>query len=226
MSNVVRLVNGGTIQVRTGVIQGIGPQGPRGVAGVQGQQGEQGPVGETGPMGQILQIQGRTMVGTNNPVAANTDTVIAFGSVGYDDLNCFTSTSNITFAAAGDYLLSAWLRFDQNTPKPVALWFAIAGTIIAATSTPTDSANPTYLSLTTSHRASAGDVANVLVKSGSATAVSLGACTVTRVGSGPPGPVGPQGPQGNQGAIGATGAAGPPGTANAGFTKYSDLLPH
>ena len=33
---------------------------------------------------------------TNNPVAANADTVIAFGSVAYDDLSCFTSTANIT----------------------------------------------------------------------------------------------------------------------------------
>jgi len=228
MANVVRLVNGGTIQVRTGVIQGIGPQGPRGVAGPQGVDGDQGPVGETGPMGQILQLQGKTNVGTNNPIAANTDTVIAFGSVSYDDLSCFTSTSNITLSAAGDYLLSAWLRFDANTPKPVAMWFSVASTIISAISTPTDSVNPTYLNLATPYRAAAGDVVNVMVKSGSPTAVGSGggACTVTRVGSGPPGPEGPVGPQGNQGAIGATGAAGPPGTANAGFTKYSDLLPH
>src|SRR3954464_13278331 len=106
MANVIRLVNGGTLQVRTGVIQGIGPQGPRGSVGAEGQQGDQGPVGETGPMGQIIQIQGRSMVNSANPLAANTDTAITFGSVTYDDLSCFTSISNITLVAAGDYLLS------------------------------------------------------------------------------------------------------------------------
>jgi hypothetical protein len=226
MSNVVRLVNGGTIQVRTGVIQGIGPQGPRGVSGPAGIDGPQGPVGETGPMGQILQFQGRTNVGTNNPIAANTDTSIAFGSVTYDDLGCFTSTSNFTFVAAGDYLLSAWLRFDDAAATSRELWFAVAGTTIARTTRMAVTGAGFYVDLAHPYRATAGQVMNVFARSGTATAVSLGACTVTRIGSGPPGPAGPTGPQGNQGAIGATGAAGPPGTANAGFTKYADLLPH
>ena len=63
MANVVRLVNGGTIQVKTGVLQGVGPQGPRGYVGPQGPQGEQGPVGEQGQIGQILQQATRTTVG-------------------------------------------------------------------------------------------------------------------------------------------------------------------
>ena len=110
MANVVKLVNGGAIQVRTGVIQGIGPVGPRGVAGVQGQQGEQGPTGETGPMGTIKQVQGRTEVGTTNAMAANTDTVIAFGDIKYDDPSCFYTAANILLRDVGDYMLSVWLR--------------------------------------------------------------------------------------------------------------------
>jgi hypothetical protein len=226
MPNVVRLVNGGSIQVRTGVIQGIGPQGPRGVSGPQGIDGDQGPVGDAGPMGQILQMMGRTNVGTNNPVAANTDTTMAFGSVAYDDFSCFTSTSNVTLTAAGDYLLSCWLRFDDAAATAREIWFGTGGTTIARTTRVAGTGAPYYVDLTHPYRAAAGAVVNVFARSGTATAVSLGALTVTRLGSGPPGVAGATGPQGIQGAVGPTGPAGPSGTASSGFTKYSDLLPH
>jgi hypothetical protein len=226
MANVVRLVNGGSIQVRTGVIQGIGPQGPMGVAGNQGADGPQGPVGDPGPMGQILQLMGRTSVATNNPVAANTDTVIAFGSVAYDDLSCFSSTSNVTLTSPGDYLLSVWVRFDDAAAGYRDIWFATGGTLIARGSRANTPGQPCYANLAQPYRAVGGEVVNVLVRAGQATAVSLGALNVTRVGSGPPGPAGPVGPQGPIGATGAQGPVGAPGTANAGFTKYGDLLPH
>jgi hypothetical protein len=35
-SQVTRLESGGMIQIRSGVIQGIGPQGPQGTTGPQG----------------------------------------------------------------------------------------------------------------------------------------------------------------------------------------------
>lgn len=226
MSNVIRLVNGGAIQVRTGVLQGIGPQGPRGLVGQDGPQGEQGPVGDQGPMGQILQLMGKTSVGTNNPVAANTDTTMAFGSVTYDDLSCFTSTSNITLTAAGDYLLSAWLRFDDAAAGSRELWFATGGTTIARATRASVAGAPFYVDLAYPYRAAGGEVVNVFVRASAATAISLGSLNVTRVGSGPPGPQGPVGPQGPIGATGAAGPAGPAGAANSGFSKYGDLLPH
>lgn len=226
MSNVVRLVNGGAIQVRTGVLQGIGPQGPRGLVGPGGPQGEQGPIGETGPMGQILQMAGRTNVGTNNPITANTDTMMAFGSVSYDDLGCFTSTSNITLTAAGDYLLSCWMRFDDAAAGYRDLWFSAASTVIARSSRGSVAGNPFYANLAFPFRAAGGEVVNVYARAGAATAISQGAMSVTRVGSGPPGVQGPVGPAGSVGATGPAGPPGPAGTANSGFTKYSDLLPH
>lgn len=226
MTNVVRLVNGGAIQVRTGVLQGIGPQGPRGLVGPGGPQGEQGPIGETGPMGQILQMMGRTNVGTNNPIAANTDTMMAFGAIAYDDLSCFTSTSNITLTAAGDYLFSCWMRFDDAAAGSRELWFATGGVTIARATRASVAGAPFYVDLAHPYRAAGGEVVNVYARAGAATAISMGALNVTRVGSGPPGV---QGPAGVQGSVGATGPAGPPGpagSANSGFTKYSDLLPH
>jgi hypothetical protein len=225
MSNVVRLVSGGSIQVRTGVIQGIGPQGPRGVAGPQGPDGEQGPVGDTGPQGQILQLQGMSTVATNNPLSSGADTVIAFGSVSYDDLSAFTSTSNITLTAAGDYLLSAWLRFDAATATKREVWFQTGATTIARKSVMADT-GIFYVDLAMPFRAAGGEVVNVHALSGVATGVSQGSVSVTRVGSGPPGPVGPQGIQGPIGATGAQGPQGVAGTANAGFSSYALLLPH
>lgn len=225
MSNVVRLTNGGAIQVRTGVIQGIGAQGPRGVAGPQGIDGAQGPVGEVGPQGQILKMQARTSVSTNNPIAAATDTLVNFGSVGYDDMQGFSNTA-FTFPADGDYMLSCWLRFDDAAATVRELWFTVASTTIARTSRMAGTGAPFYVDLAFPYRALTGEVANVLVRSGSATGISLGSWSVTRVGSGPPGEAGPVGPQGPVGATGAQGPTGAPGAANSGFTKYADLLPH
>lgn len=227
MANVIRLVNGGSIQVRTGVIQGIGPQGPTGPVGPQGPDGEQGPVGAQGPTGQILQMQGRTTFASNNPLTANTDTALSWGSVTYDDLSCFTSLSNITLTAAGDYLLSAWVKFDAVTGTTNRdLWFAIAGTTIARSTRTAIASTDMYVDLSHPYRASGGQVVNVLARTGTATGISVGSLTVTRIGSGPPGPKGDVGAQGPVGATGSAGPAGPSGTANSGFAKYSDMLPH
>jgi hypothetical protein len=158
-------------------------------------------------------------------LAANTDTAISFGTVPYDDLLCF-SLSAATLTAPGDYLLATWLRFDVGTATTREVWFAVAGTTIARKTVVANATVPMYLDLAFPFRAAGGEVVNVLARSGVATAISMGAWTVTRIGSGPPGPIGPQGIQGAVGATGAAGPAGPSGTANSGFVKYADLLPH
>jgi hypothetical protein len=164
-------------------------------------------------------------VATNNPLSSGADTVIAFGSVSYDDLSAFTSTSNITLTAAGDYLLSAWLRFDAATATKREVWFQTGATTIARKSVMADT-GIFYVDLAMPFRAAGGEVVNVHALSGVATGVSQGSVSVTRVGSGPPGPVGPQGIQGPIGATGAQGPQGVAGTANAGFSSYALLLPH
>jgi hypothetical protein len=229
MANVIRLVNGGSIQVRTGVIQGVGPQGPTGPSGSQGPDGEQGPQGVPGPIGQILQKSGKTAVQTNNVIAANTDTAIAFGSVTYDDFSAFLgSTSVVTLPENGDYLLSVWLKFDAVAGATLRdLWFLTGGNILARSSRTAIASTDMYCNLTHPYRvAAAPETFTVLVRSGTATGISIGQLTVTRVGSGPQGVAGPQGLTGATGATGATGPAGPTGTANSGFIKYGDMLPH
>jgi len=227
MSNVIRLVNGGSIQVRTGVMQGIGPQGPRGVAGPQGSDGPQGIQGDAGPMGQILQRQGHATIASNNPLGANTDTLISWGSVDYDtDLGCFgPGNSNITLVAAGDYMLSAWLRFDAAAAAKREIWFMVGATLIARKSVIADT-GIFYVDLSHPYRATAGDIVNVYARTTTATGVSLGSMAVTRMGSGPPGIQGPTGPQGATGATGAAGPTGPAGSASSGFATYALLLPH
>jgi hypothetical protein len=226
MANVVRLVNGGAIQVRTGVIQGIGPQGPRGVAGPQGLQGEQGPVGPAGPLGQILQSQGLGNVAANHPCTANSDVTVNFGgSIAYDDLSAFSGI-NVTLTATGDYMLSCWVRFDAGAIGYRDLWFQTGSTTIARTTRwAGDASNAYYVDLAFPYRATGSNIINVHVRSGTVSAVSMGSMAVTRMGSGPKGDQGIQGPQGAVGAQGIQGPAGPTGSASGGFTTYADLLP-
>ena len=94
MANVVRLNNGGVIQVRTGVLQGIGPIGPRGLVGPAGPQGETGPQGDTGPMGGISQYLSKAKVSATTGLAPDVNTLLAFSTVVVDELSAFkTSTA-------------------------------------------------------------------------------------------------------------------------------------
>jgi hypothetical protein len=227
MSNVVRLVNGGSIQVRTGVMQGIGPRGATGPAGPQGPQGDQGSIGETGPMGQILQSMARASVASTFPVAANTDTTAVWGAVAYDDLSTFISSSNVVLTVPGDYCISAWVRFDDAVAGLREIWFTSGGATVARSSRTSQVGQPFFVDIAHPYRAAGGDTVNVWVRSTQATNVGQGAITVNRIGSGPQGPIGPVGPIGPPGIQGLQGVAGPGGNAaTSGFTTYTQLLPH
>jgi hypothetical protein len=227
MGNTVRLINGSTIQVRTGVIQGIGPTGPRGPVGEPGPRGDQGVQGEVGPPGQILQIASRAIVTVSQPLAANTDTVMSFGSSLYDDLLAIGGMSNIVLANAGDYLLCAWLRFDAAAAGGLRdVWFAQGTNIVARSSRTTVAGSQIYADITHTFRAVGGEVLNVLARADVATAVGNGAVSVTRTGSGPKGDVGPAGIQGPIGATGAQGIQGIPGSGGGAYSSYAALLGH
>ena len=229
MANVVKLVNGGAIQVRTGVIQGIGPVGPKGVKGDPGVQGEQGPTGDTGPMGQILSVQGRTVVTTTNNLAANTDTVIAFGGIDYDQqTSFFQSSSNIVLTDPGDYLLSVYLAFNDAAAGSRSVWFqSVPNGLIAQSTRMSVAGAAFYVDLSFPWRVKAGnEMINVLARSAAALNISAGALTITRVGSGPVGPQGLQGIQGPVGATGGKGDPGPQGSPGGAYATYNSLVGH
>jgi hypothetical protein len=228
MANVVRLVNGGQIQVRTGVLQGIGPEGPRGVMGLQGIQGVQGIQGDPGPIGQILNRAALTRIAIPNTITAAVDTLVNWGSVLYDDfggsgasgVGFSTSNTGFTMAQAGDYQFSSWLRFDDGPATAREIWFQVGSTLIARKSVMAGSGAQFYIDLTFPYRAAAGETVSVYCRAGSNSNVGAGAWGVVRTGSGPQGPVGPPGPQGLQG------QKGDDGDANSGFATYAEMLPH
>lgn len=229
MPNVIRLNNGGVIQVRTGILQGVGPVGPKGPRGDVGLTGPEGPQGETGPMGAISQYLSSTKVGATTSVGADADTIVSFGSVIADDLNAFTSASNISPAEIGDFQISVWVRFDVPANPgdgSRALWLqSSVENTLCRDQTLAVPDEPTYLSLSWAHRTVAGEVLNVYVRSGDdlSVGVSAGGISLVRIGSGPQGAVGPQGEQGPVGPAGPQGPQGDPGSAGGAYTTYGDL---
>lgn len=228
--NVIRLVSGGKIQVRTGVLQGIGPQGPRGLIGPAGPDGPQGTQGETGPIGQILQVMARANINSTTTCAADTDVNVAFGDVDYDDLSVCTSSTNFTTVEAGDYQFSIWVAFNLGADagdgeRDIWLQSTTNGTVARINHIAVADA-ATHLNLTYPVRAAAGEIFNVKARSGDNLSVGIttGAITVARIGSGPVGATGPTGPTGPQGIAGPTGPTGATGSGGHHAT-YADLLP-
>lgn len=216
MANIIRLVNGGKIQVRTGVLQGVGPAGPDGPVGPQGPDGPTGPQGEQGPIGQILQIQTEARVSGNTVVTAETDTMVAFGSVSHDDLGMATSSVLFTTQDAGDYLFTIWVGFEETNSFDLTL---VSDSVVIAAS----SHEGKYGAMSYAYRAESAQQFRVYVRALDDDSVSSGAISITRTGSGPVGPQGNQGIQGVQGVQGAPGPQGPAGNASAGFATYADL---
>jgi len=228
--NIIRLTNGGSIQVRTGVLQGVGPVGPRGQVGPPGPDGPAGPPGESGPPGQIIQRQAKFIASGTTALNPDTDTLVAFATTDYDDIGSATSTTSFQLPELGDYQLNVWLRFAlpanaADDVREVALVSDLNGEI-ARTSVPATVGRETYVSLSFPHRATqAGEVIQVFARSGDDLALNIdaGALAITRTGSGPKGDPGPQGPQGLTGAQGIQGPQGDPGSAGTGYATYAEL---
>lgn len=231
MTNMIRLVNGGTVQVRTGVIQGVGPDGPRGLVGPEGPQGPRGDVGPVGPAGSVSQYHARRVIGTAVTIPPSTDTNITWGGTTFDDMGLFTTTANQTFAEAGDYQINVWLRFDL--PANAADGFrdawlvSTANGILARATVPAVVGSQTYVNVCTSTRVVPGEIITVRARSTDdlSVAIGAGAIAVVRIGPGARGETGPQGPQGLVGPAGPAGPPGATGSAGSGFGTYADLLP-
>jgi len=229
MANVVRLNNGGVIQVRTGVLQGIGPVGPRGLTGPEGPPGPEGVQGDTGPMGAITQYLSTASVSATVAVGPDTDTLVAFGSVRYDDLSAFQSSTLIAPQSTGDYVVSAWARFDKPTntgDSRRSLWLQsnLNSTLIRVQELAVAD-DATYVNFTWPVRLDSGETLQVYASHSDdlSVGISAGAVSLVRVGAGPQGAPGPQGPKGDVGPAGPQGPQGPAGSAGGTYATYGNL---
>lgn len=223
-SQVVRLESGGMIQIRTGVIQGIGPSGPVGATGPQGETGPTGPQGVAGPTGSVAEFSSN-FTATSQSLAATTITSgaptaftnITFGTVNWDDLSTQQSTTNFTFTAGADYNVV----FELYFPKPSgsgtgfrAIQAVYNSVVMATVAVPANTGIYTQLSLPVIIRSTSGShVLNFKAAHNEVSSLSVtGKLQISRTGPGVQGDQGTQGIAGPQGDQGIQGPAGPAGS--------------
>ena len=235
MSSVLRAPNGSKVQVRTGVMRGVGPQGP---IGPQGPAGAAGPAGPTGPPGTV------------NDVNTNTQSLAA---VGVADDNWYDAAVG-GLSPINNQVLSFIDDYQFQFKDPNGAYLVIVntryqpthGTGVTGTSTGTRrcriaDAGGTQLGRLIDSIAAApfGETAfaiadiirnpdpskiyKVQLRSHDdiATTNDLRNLQVIRIGSGPAGIAGPIGPAG---ATGPQGPTGPTGSAGGGYTTYNALI--
>lgn len=219
MSNTVRLIGGGAIQVRTGVLQGIGPQGPTGPVGLTGPQGPQGVQGQVGPAGSVSQFQTCVLKSSSQSLPQNSDTQVSFSTVSYDDLTAAASSTVFTIANPGDYEFSTWVEMAVAAGGVSgfrALWIqgASGGELLGRTQQAGIVGASNYLNITGRVRVSTTTSFNIWARQSDDESINItqGRLVITRVGPGPTGPQGPQGNQGVPGPQGLQGIQGVPGT--------------
>jgi hypothetical protein len=170
------------------------------------------------------------VIGTAVTIPPSTDTNITWGGTTFDDMGLFTTTTNQTFAEAGDYQINAWLRFSTANAADGYrdAWLeSNANGILARATVPAVVGSQTYVNVCTSTRVVSGEIITVRARSTDdlSVAVGAGAIAVVRIGPGARGVIGPQGPQGLVGPAGPAGPTGATGSAGSGFGTYADLLP-
>lgn len=229
-SQIIRLGNGDTIQVRTGTVQGVGPQGPTGPTGSAGPEGPQGEQGEQGEIGYV--DESATFVQSTAPyqsVAANVDTLIEFNDVIMDDFTSRQSVSTFKLPL-GNYTFYVCVGFNRSsgTQEGSRILRALTNSDIqwATSCQGSELGSVTYLTLSGALYITDPETEiSFQVQHNDSVTLSLEPSKVwiSRVGAGATGPEGPEGPQGPVGATGATGAAGPAGTIGDNNTTFGDI---
>lgn len=235
-SQVVRLTTGDVIQVRTGVIQGIGPQGPVGPTGPKGDTGAVGPQGAPGPAGSLLAYS-TLVLATAQPIASagvtsnvmNGYTAMAFATVDHDDLSAAKSTTNFSFLAGADFLLTTHVMFYKQTSvngsgsRSIRLYKNAV--VVSEVTVPASTLVHTSAEMTMGVRStSVTDVYQIRVAHNDTAALSVdGNMWINQIGPGPKGDQGLQGIQGSVGQIGPQGPIGPSGSIATNTTTYASL---
>jgi collagen type VII alpha len=227
-SSVVRVSSGDTIQIRTGVVQGIGPQGPTGPTGPPGQQGDLGPQGNEGPTGSVGEYV--TLVrGSVQSIAAATNSLITFDQVVKDDYSAVQSVTNFK-PGLGNYYVVASTSFTKQSSVSASgsrvIRVLVDDVVVAGNSSSAAPSVPTELSVNVG--VSITNVNSIIKiqayqdEGGSVTLqLNNSRMWLCRTGSGPQGvqgPVGPIGPIGPVGPAGPTGPAGPGANSTTTFT--------
>jgi hypothetical protein len=213
------------VQIRTGVIQGIGPQGPTGATGPKGETGDTGPQGVPGPTGGVAEFStyataasqalAATTVTSNYPTAF---TNVTFGTVVRDELSAVQSGVNFVLTAGADYFVSARIRFYKQAAVDATGFRAIQavynGTVIAENIVIPPAKVDSIFALDFAYRStSSSHVLNIKVAQNDTATLNIsGTLWINRTG---PGAQGVQGDQGIQGPIGPQGIQGPIGPAGA-----------
>lgn len=234
-SQVIRVSSGETIQVRTGVIQGIGPQGPRGATGPRGEEGPQGPQGIPGPTGYVTDFSSRFLASnqsvSSTGVTSNlptTFTTMAFATVERDELNAQTSSTNYD-VAAGDYQGTVYVRFEKQVSVNASGFRAVQvvynGTVINSVIVPANTLVHTDICVPFEFRSvSSSHTFNVKVAHNEGVSLSVnGNLWFNATGPGVQGPQGPAGPAGATGSTGAQGPVGPAGTIATNTTTFANI---
>lgn len=235
-SQVTRLESGGMIQIRTGVIQGIGPQGPTGATGPQGETGATGPQGVPGPTGAVAEFSSQftaasqslalTTVTSNYPTAF---TNITFGTVVRDELAAQTSTVNFVLTAGADYNLVCEVRFYKQTSVNGTGFRAVQAVynsvVVGEVLLPANSLVDTIVRFPLALRStSSTDVLNFKAAQNDTASLNITArLWINRTGPGVQGAQGPQGIQGPQGDVGPQGPIGPSGAIVNNTTTIADI---
>jgi hypothetical protein len=227
-AQVIRLSSGETIQVRTGVIQGIGPQGPVGPTGPVGLTGDQGPQGVPGPMGAITEFSTEVTPGAQS-IGSVTPTLVSFTSVIRDQLSIVTSATNFTLPV-GQYYVLCWLQISKqasiNAVGSRVARFLYNGVVVGAKSSAAAPTYPTDISVSTGINViNPSQILQVQVEhdEGATLAIVTGKLWVSRIGPGAKGDQGVAGPTGAAGPVGAQGVIGPAGSVANNTTTYATL---
>lgn len=238
-SQVIRISSGEVIQVRTGVVQGIGPQGPIGPTGSVGPAGPQGPQGVPGPMGAVSQFATEvqataqsiaTATVTSNELATYTN--VAFATVTRDDLSAAQSSTNFVFSpdvSGADYRGEVYIKYSKqasvNASGSRSVRVMYGGFQLAGVTLPASVLMNTEITLPFSfHSTSISTVLNVVTAHNEGVTLSVtGRMWLNRTGPGPTGPQGPAGIQGSPGPVGAQGPIGPAGSIATNTTTFASI---
>lgn len=223
-STVRRLTSGGAIHVRTGVLQGIGPQGPRGATGPQGDRGETGAQGVPGPTGYVS--ESATEATGSGTIASNTTGALAaFSSVTYDQASVYSSSTTMG-VHTGNWQGTAFIKFVKPTGNGAGtrrVEVLAGSTVVASCGQPAVVDLDTDITVPFTIRAATG--LNITVRITQTQGASLSYVSriwLSRIGAGIQGPQGPEGPTGPPGPQGPAGPVGPAGTLSP-TTTFRDL---